>query len=74
MKVQLLVTHTDYCLPNLEGELRNIGITYHIDYIEDNEKLVSENHIRHSPNIFVDDKLVFRYQPTPMELQEFFRH
>ena len=73
MKVQLLVTHTDYCLPNLEGELSNMGITYHIDYIEDNEKLVNENHIRHSPNIFVDDKLVFRYQPTPMELKAFFR-
>ena len=74
MKVQLLVTHTDYCLPNLEGELRNMGITYHIDYIEDNAKLVDDNNIRHSPTIFVDDKLVFRYQPTPMELQAFFHH
>ncbi len=74
MNVQLLVTHTDFCLPNLECELKNIGVKYHIDYIEDNAELVNANNIRHSPNIFVDNKLVFRYQPTPTELQAFFNH
>jgi len=74
MKVKLLVTHTDFCLPNLEGELRNIGIKYQVDYIEEHQALVKANNIRHSPSIFVDDELVFRYQPTQQELQRFFYH
>lgn len=73
MNVQLLVTHTDFCLPNLECELKSIGVKYHIAYIEDNAAIVDANNIRHSPSIFVDDKLVFRYQPTPMELHKYFR-
>jgi len=73
MNVQLLVTHSDYCLPNLECELISIGIKYQIAYIEDNAALVDANNIRHSPNIFVDNQLVFRYQPTTSELQHFFK-
>jgi hypothetical protein len=72
MNVQLLVTHTDFCLPNLECELKSIGIDYHIEYIEDNPDLVSAHHIRHSPNVFVNDKLVFRNLPTQAELKAYF--
>ncbi|WP_448549550.1 thioredoxin family protein [Thalassotalea fusca] len=72
MDVQLLVTKTDFCLPNLECELKSIGIDYHVEYIEDNPELVSDYHIRHSPNIFVDNKLVFRHQPSPSELKAYF--
>ncbi|MPY22744.1 thioredoxin family protein [Shewanella psychropiezotolerans] len=69
MHVQLLVTHTDFCIHNLERELNNVGIQYRIDYIEDNPKQMNANHIRHSPSIFIEDKLVFRYQPSPTELK-----
>ncbi|SFC82855.1 hypothetical protein [Pseudoalteromonas denitrificans] len=72
MKVQLLVTHTDFCIHNLECEFQSVGVDYHIDYIEDHPELVSANNIRHSPNIFVDGKLVFRHQPTTFELQDYF--
>jgi len=72
MDVQLLVTQTDFCLPNLECELKNVGVDYHIEYIEDNPELVSFHHLRHSPNILVNDKLVFRHQPTFAELHAYF--
>jgi len=72
MHVKLLVTQTDFCLPNLECELQNLGIKYHVDYIEENAQLVNDNQIKHSPTIFVDNKLVFRYQPTPTQLKAFF--
>ena len=72
MNVQLLVTHNDFCIPNLEIELQNVGVDYRIDYVEDHPDLVSANNIRHSPNIFVDDKLIFRHQPSPLELKTFF--
>jgi len=72
MRVQLLVTKTDFCIPNLENELRDVGINYEIDYVEENPDLVAAHNIRHSPNIFVDGKLVFRRQPTERELKDFF--
>ena len=72
MDIKLLVTKTDFCLPNLECELKSLGINYRIEYIENNSALVDSNKIRHSPNIFVDDQLVFRKQPTPRELKNYF--
>ena len=72
MEVQLLVTKTDFCVANLESEFQNIGVEYHIAYIENHPELVKSLHIRHSPNILVDGKLVFRHQPTPAELTSYF--
>lgn len=72
MDVQILVTHTDFCLPNLECEFKNIGVKYSIDYIEDNASLVNAHQIKHSPSIFVDNKLVFRFQPTAVQLKAYF--
>jgi len=72
MLVQILVTQTDFCIHNLECEFQTVGVDYQIDYIEDHPELVSKNCIRHSPNIFVDGKLVFRHQPTTSELQAYF--
>jgi len=72
MDVQILVTHTDFCLPNLECEFQDIGVKYSIHYMEDNANLVNAHHIKHSPSIFVDNKLVFRFQPTAVQLKSFF--
>ncbi|NQY62819.1 MAG: hypothetical protein HRT38_03685 [Alteromonadaceae bacterium] len=72
MDITLLVTKTDFCVPNLECEFNNLGLNYRIEYIENNPELVNANQIRHSPNIFVDGKLAFRDQPTPQELKDYF--
>ncbi len=72
MKVQLLVTKTDFSLPNLEKEFREIGVTYEVEYIEEHPDLVQSLNIRHSPNILVDGELVFRYQPSEEELKQYF--
>jgi len=72
MDVQLLVTQTDSCLPNLKRKLDDVGIDYSVAYIEDNVTLVESNHIRHSPNILINGSLIFRSQPTIEELRVFF--
>ncbi|NRB37942.1 MAG: hypothetical protein HRU20_05665 [Pseudomonadales bacterium] len=72
MDVQLLVTKTDFCISNLESQFKNIGVPYHLDYIEDHPELVSSHHIRHSPNILIEGKLIFRHRPTPEELKGLF--
>ena len=72
MKVQLLVTIDDACLPNLEHEFRDLGISYQVDFVEEHPELVSALQIRHSPNILVDGELAFRHQPTEGELKNYF--
>jgi hypothetical protein len=72
MDVTLLVTKTDFSVANLRCEFANLGMPYHIEYIENNPELVVTHKIRHSPNILVDGKLIFRHQPSPSELKEYF--
>ena len=69
MEIQLVVTKTDFCLPNLEHECQDLGLNYQVKYIEDNPELVSSYNIKHSPNVFIDGLLAFRYQPTEQELK-----
>lgn len=72
MDVTLLVTKSDFCLPNLQDEFQCLAVPYHIEYIENNPELVITHNIRHSPNILVNGQLVFRYQPGLAELKEYF--
>jgi len=71
MNIQLLVTKTDFNLPNIVNEFKNLGIGYKIEYIEDHPELVSMLNIRHSPNIIIDGKLAFQRQPSESELKEY---
>ncbi|MBL4638671.1 MAG: hypothetical protein COA99_19645 [Moraxellaceae bacterium] len=73
MRVQLLVTKTDFNLPNLENELHNLDINYEVEFVEDHPELVSALNIRHSPNIIVDGKLAFQRVPTEGELKNYFK-
>lgn len=72
MKVQLLVTKTDFSVPNIEREFIHLGIGYKVDYIEDHPELVQLHNIRHSPNILIDGKLAFRHHPSETELKAYF--
>mgnify|MGYP001151443742 CR=1 FL=1 len=72
MRVQLLVTKTDFNLPNLENEFKHLGISYEVEYVEEHPELVSALNIRHSPNIIVDGELAFQRQPTEAELKAYF--
>ncbi|OUR71562.1 hypothetical protein A9Q78_09190 [Methylophaga sp. 41_12_T18] len=73
MKVKLLVTKTDFNLPNLEQELKDLDINYQVDFVEEQPELVSILKIRHSPNIIVDGKLAFQHVPTEGELKSYFK-
>ena len=71
MNIQLLVTKTDFNLPNIEKEFKHLGVEYKVEYIEDNPELVSTLNIRHSPNIIIDGELAFQRQPSENELKEY---
>ena len=59
---------------NFKRELEDLNINFEIKIAEDNPSLVEKHQIRHSPNLIVDDVVIFRHQPTEGELKEFFRH
>jgi hypothetical protein len=72
MRVQLLVTRTDFSVPNLEKEFKDLRVGYEIAYLEDHPELVETYNIRHSPNILIDGKLAFRHQASEQELRQYF--
>jgi hypothetical protein len=58
--------------PNLGRELQALGIPYQVFYVEDRPDLAEKFAIRHSPNLVVNDEVVFRRQPTEAELRDYF--
>ncbi len=72
MKVQIIATKACPHRPNLERELDDLVIPYDLVLLEDRPELATELDIRHSPNLVVDDQVVFRGQPSEAELSAFF--
>jgi hypothetical protein len=59
--------------PNYAGVKRvgDLGITYERIYAEDRPQLAQRLSIRHSPNLIVDDRVVFRGQPSEADLRAY---
>lgn len=72
MNVQIFVTRTDFCLPNLINQMHDLDVDFQVAYLEDHPNVVDSFNIRHSPNVFVDGLLAFRHQPTEQELRSLF--
>lgn len=72
--MDVLIIATKVCThrKNLEKELDHLRITYRTCFVEDSADLVQKFSIRHSPNLIVDDEVVFRKQPTEAELHTYF--
>ena len=72
MDVMIIATRACTHRKNLEKELESLRIPYRMCYVEDCADLVEKFCIRHSPNLIVDDEVVFRKQPTEVELRAYF--
>ena len=72
MNVKIVATKSCSHSLNLQHELRDMNIPFEVLFVEDHPEVVAAHDIRHSPNILVDDKVIFRGQPTPHELRQFF--
>ncbi len=73
MHVMILATKGCSHCRNFSRELDDLGIDHEIHYCDDEPELVEKFRIRHSPNLIVDNQIVFREQPTESELREFFK-
>ena len=72
MDVMIIATKACTHRKNLEKELECLRIPYRVCFVEDCADLVRKFSIRHSPNLVVDDEVVFREQPTQEELHAYF--
>ena len=72
MNVKIIATHNCSHRPNLERELQDLGVSYDVVYVEDNQDVITKYSIRHSPNLVIDEEVVYRGQPSEMELKELF--
>ncbi|MDP1925277.1 MAG: thioredoxin family protein [Thiobacillus sp.] len=72
MNVKIIATKSCSHSLSLQQELRDMGIPFEVLFVEDEPDVVMAHAIRHSPNLLVNDEVVFRGQPTPHELREFF--
>ena len=57
---------------DLEKELEQSQISYRVYFVEDCADLVQKFEIHHSPNLVVDDQVVFGKQPTEEEPRGYF--
>lgn len=72
MDVMIIATHDCTHRLNLEKELECLHVPYRVCFVEECPDLVQKFSLRHSPNLIVDDEVVFRKQPTEAELHAFF--
>ena len=69
MNIKIIATRNCSHRSNLEKELKDLAVAYEVIYVEDHPETVSRYHIRHSPNLVVDDEVVCRGQPGEDELK-----
>ncbi len=72
MDVIIIATKACTHRKNMEKELESLQIPYRVCFVEECTDLVQKFSIRHSPNLVVDDEVVFRKQPTEVELHSYF--
>ena len=72
MNVELGVTRSCHHCPMIEAELKKLGIPYSIRDVEEDAELQTKHNIKGSPNILVDEELVFRGMPAVSDLKTYF--
>jgi len=74
MDVLIIATKNCAHCVNMSKELDDIGVEHRIIYAEDDAELCQKLNIRHSPNLVINNEVVFRKQPTEDELRALFNH
>jgi len=72
MDVKIVATKSCSHRLSLQHELDELGIPFEVLFVEEHPGVVVTHSIRHSPTLLVNDEVVFRGQPTPLELRQFF--
>ena len=76
MNVLILATKDCSHRPILEKGLQDLGVNYQVKFVEDEPEAMKKYQIHNSPNLIVNDNLVFRASPlksfpSDIELKDF---
>lgn len=74
MNVTIVATKTCSHRALLEDRLRDLEVPYTVQFVEEHPEMVEQHDIDRSPNLLVDDRVVFRREanhpvPQPLELK-----
>jgi len=72
MEIYIIATMSCSHSANLKHALEDLGKKCEIKYAEDHPELVEQFQIRTSPNLVIDNKVVFRHPPSEAELKNLF--
>ncbi len=72
MNVKIIATKNCTHSLSLQHELKDMEIPFEVMFVEEHPELVETYAIRHSPNLLVNDVIIFRELPTTSELRQFF--
>lgn len=64
MKVTIYATKDCSHAPLLEKKLQDRNVDYELKYVEDNPGAIKNYQIYNSPNIVIDNEVVFRASPN----------
>lgn len=64
MNVLILATKSCSHRSILEKGLQDLGLNYQVKYVEDDPEAMEKYQIHNSPNLIVNDTIVFRASPT----------
>lgn len=73
MNVKIVATRSCSHCASLQRELNELGIPFEVLLVEEHPDVVVTYNIRHSPNLVVNDEVVFRGQPSVHELRALFQ-
>ncbi|MCW9023102.1 MAG: thioredoxin family protein [Gammaproteobacteria bacterium] len=69
MNVKIIATRSCNHRPNIEKELKELGVDYKVLFVEEHPNVVAKYSIRHSPKVMIDEEIVCRGQPCEDELK-----
>ncbi len=69
MDIKIVCTKTCTHRPDLEQELKDLGLVYEVLFVEEHPELIDKYAIRHSPNLIVDEEVICRDLPSEGELK-----
>ena len=72
MDVYIIATKACQHCQNMSRELDDLKVNHRVVFAEDSPYLCQSLSIRHSPNLIVDNQVVFRRQPSEHELKDYF--
>jgi glutaredoxin len=64
MNILILATKDCSHRPILEKQLKDLSINFEVKFVEDNPEAMKKYQIHNSPNLIVNDTIVFRASPT----------